>query len=147
MHLFRYVGGTRTRPTYDGIQSFTNTMTERTDGDLFFTFTRRIVSTDTSGQDIDLNVCRFIIRAWGGTVSSFTSPAVFGQHTQQGGFTDQICLQQCDRVSGGKFITSFLFFPVIYIYIYINFVIFVHVCNHVCIATLHACMYGKKNVP
>ena len=109
MHLFRYVGNIRTIPTYDRIQSFTNTMTERTGGVLFFTFTRRIVSTDTSGQDINLNVCRFIIWAWRGTVSDFESPAMFGRHTQQGGFSDQMCLQQCDRVSSGKINYNFFF--------------------------------------
>ena len=91
------------------MQSFTNTMTERRDGVLFFNFTRRIVSTDTSGQDINLNVCLFIIRAWGGTVSDFESPAMFAQHSQQGGFSDQMCLQQCDRDSGGKINYNFFF--------------------------------------
>ena len=85
-------------------------MTERTGGDLFFTFTRRIVSADTSGQDINLNVCRFAIWAWGGTVTNFATPAVFNRHSSQGSFADQMCLQQCDRVSSGKFIISFLFF-------------------------------------
>ena len=113
-------------------------MTERTGGDLFFTFTRRIVSADTSGQDINLNVCQFAIWAWGGAVSNFGTPAMFAQHTSQGGFADQICLQQCDRVSSGKFITSFLFFS-----FYINFVICVCVCDRISTATLHACMETK----
>ena len=89
-------------------------MTERTGGDLFFTFTRRIVSADTSGQDINLNVCLFLIRAWGGPVTNFATPAEFNQHTSQGGFADQMCLQQCDRVpsvSSGKFITFLIFSP------------------------------------
>ena len=135
---FRYVGNTRIRPTYDTTQSFTNTMTERTGGDLFFTFTRRIVSADTSGQDINLNVCLFLIRAWGGTVTNFATPAMFGVHSSRGGFTDQMCLQQCDRVSSGKFIISFLFFSH-----YINFVICVCVCDRISTVTLHACMETK----
>ena len=101
MNLFRYAA-TRTIPTYDTIQSFTNTMTERIGGDLSFSFTRLIVSADTSGQDVDLNVCQFVIWAWGGLVTSFTTPAIFERHTLQGAFADQICLQQCDRVPGGK---------------------------------------------
>ena len=84
-------------------------MTERTGGELFFTFTRRIVSADNSGQDINLNSCQYVTRAWGGTVSNFATPAVFGVHSSQGVFPNQICLQQCDRVSAGKFITSFIF--------------------------------------
>ena len=102
MNLFSYVGGARIRPTFDTIQSFTNTMTERIDDDLSFSFTRLIDSADTSGQDVDLNVCQYVLWAWGGTVSSFTSPATIGRHTSRGAFANQICLQQCNRVPVGK---------------------------------------------
>ena len=77
-------------------------MTERIDDDLSFSFTRLIDSADTSGQDVDLNVCQYVIFAWGGSVSSFTTPAIFGFHTAQGAFANQICLQQCNRVPVGK---------------------------------------------
>ena len=103
INLFRYAA-TRTRPTYDTIQSFTNTMTGRIDDDLSFSFTCLIVSADTSGQDVDLNVCQYVIWTWGGTVSNFTTPAIFSVHLSQGAFANQICLQQCNRVPVGKFI-------------------------------------------
>ena len=101
MNLFRYAA-TRRRPTYDIIQSFTNTMIKRIGGDLSFSFTRLIDSADTSGQDINLNVCQYVLYAWGGSVSSFTSPAAIGRHTSRGAFADQICLQQCNRILVGK---------------------------------------------
>ena len=77
-------------------------MTERIDDDLSFSFTRLIDSADTSGQDVDLNICQYVIYAWGGLVSNFTTPAIFGVHTSQGAFANQICLQQCNRVPVGK---------------------------------------------
>ena len=77
-------------------------MTERIGGRLSFSFTRLIDSADTSGQDVDLNVCQYVLWAWGGSVSSFTSPATIGRHTSRGIFADHLCLQQCDRVSGSK---------------------------------------------
>ena len=58
----------------------------------------------TSGQDVDLNVCQYVIWTWGGTVSNFTTPAIFSVHLSQGAFANQICLQQCNRVPVGKFI-------------------------------------------
>ena len=79
-------------------------MTERIGGKLSFSFTRLINSSDTNGQDVDLNVCQFVIWAWGGSVSSFTSPATIGRHTSRGVFANQICLQQFHRVPGGKLI-------------------------------------------
>ena len=97
----RYATG-RVVPTYDTTQSFTNTMTERSSGDLSFSFTRLIVSADTSGQDVDLNTCQYALWSWGGSVSSFTSPATIGRHTSRGIFSNQICLQQCDRVSSSE---------------------------------------------
>ena len=77
-------------------------MTERISGKLSFSFTRLINSADTNGQDVDLNVCHYVLYAWGGSVSSFTTPATIGRHTSRGVFVDQICLQLCDRVSGSK---------------------------------------------
>ena len=75
-------------------------MTERIGGRLSFSFTRLIDSADTSGQDVDLNICQYVLYAWGGSVSSFTSPATIRYHTSRGIFADQICLQQCDRLPG-----------------------------------------------
>ena len=60
---------------------------------LFFAFTRLTHSIDTSGQDVNLNVCQHIIWAFGGTVS-FTSPETIGYHgnDRRGVFSNQICL-------------------------------------------------------
>ena len=77
-------------------------MTERIGSKLSFSFTRLINSADTNDQDVDLNVCQYVLYAWGGSVSSFTSPASFGYHPSRGIFSNRICLQQCDRISGSK---------------------------------------------
>ena len=97
--IFRYAI-VRAIPIYDTTQSFTNTMTERIGSKLSFSFTRLINSADANSQDVDLNVCQYVLYAWGGSVSSFTSPASFSYHPSRGGFSNQICLQQCDRVPG-----------------------------------------------
>ena len=102
MSSFCRYATSRAVPTYDTTQSFNNTMTERTSGDLSFSFTRLINSTDTSGLDVGLNTCRYVLWAWGGSVSSFTSPATIGGHTARGVFSSQICLQQCNRVSSSE---------------------------------------------
>ena len=58
-------------------------------------FTRALVTTDDNNQDLDLNQCVYLLRAWGGSVSSYNSPAVFGFHPNQGVFSTQLCLQDC----------------------------------------------------
>ena len=72
-------------------------MTERIGSKLSFSFTRLINSADANSQDVDLNVCQYVLYAWGGSVGSFTSPATIGRHTSRGPFVDRICLQQCDH--------------------------------------------------
>ena len=104
--FIRYVSTTRVQPSVDMIQSFTDTVTNRISGVLSFAFTRLINSTDTSGEDVHLNVCQYVIWAFGGSVS-FGVPVVVGYHgmSRRGIFSNQICLQQCDRASG-KLINS-----------------------------------------
>ena len=67
-------------------------------GFLTVNFTRPIVSPDNT-QDLDLNVCRYVIYIYGGTVNSFTSPNSFGIPTGFGIFPIQLCLQNCQGMS------------------------------------------------
>ena len=65
-------------------------------------FTRALVTTDDNNQDLDLNQCVYLLRAWGGSVSSYNSPAIFGYHgINRGVFSTQLCLQLQDCV--GKY--------------------------------------------
>ena len=60
-------------------------------------FTRAFVTGDND-QDLDLNQCVHLLRAWGGSVSSYNSPASFGYHGSDdncGVFSTQLCLQNC----------------------------------------------------
>ena len=84
----------RATPYYDTVQSFTNIMTDRDGDDISFSFTRHIISNDTN--DIDLNTCLYVLWAFGGNVIEFQSPASFHKHIQQGAFSVQMCLQQCN---------------------------------------------------
>ena len=60
-------------------------------------FRRALVTTDNNNQDLDLNQCVHLLRAWGGPVSSYNSPASFGFHgtNNRGVFSTQLCLQDC----------------------------------------------------
>ena len=58
-------------------------------------FRRALVTTDNNNQDLDLNQCVYLLRAWGGSVSSYNSPASFGFHSNEGVFSTQLCLQDC----------------------------------------------------
>ena len=60
-------------------------------------FTRAFITGDND-QDLDLNQCVHLLRAWGGPVSSYNSPASFGYHGNDdnfGVFSTQLCLQDC----------------------------------------------------
>ena len=60
-------------------------------------FRRALVTTDNNNQDLDLNQCVHLLRAWGGPVFSYNSPASFGNHgtNNRGVFSTQLCLQDC----------------------------------------------------
>ena len=66
-------------------------------------FRRALVTTDNNNQDLDLNQCVYLLRAWGGSVSSYNSPASFGFHgsNNRGVFSTQLFLQLQDCV--GKY--------------------------------------------
>ena len=55
--------------------------------------------SDTVQEDLNLNQCVYLLRAWGGSVSNYTSPAIFNIHNFQGVFDRQLCLQRC----GGRY--------------------------------------------
>ena len=60
-------------------------------------FRRALVTTDDNNQDLNLNQCVYLLRAWGGSVNSYNSPAVFGMHNNSDVFETQLCLQDCGK--------------------------------------------------
>ncbi|XP_019856306.1 PREDICTED: uncharacterized protein LOC109584856 [Amphimedon queenslandica] len=82
---------------YDKQQDIEDTSTLLTDDDLLMVnFTRPIISTDEA-QDTNLNACKYLIWAYGGTVESFKYPKFTFQNLPRafGTFNGQICLQYC----------------------------------------------------
>ena len=55
--------------------------------------------SDNVQEDLNLNQCVYVLRAWGGSVSNYTSPAIFSIHNFRGVFDSQLCLQGC----GGRY--------------------------------------------
>ncbi|XP_003385548.3 PREDICTED: uncharacterized protein LOC100633167 isoform X1 [Amphimedon queenslandica] len=94
----RWNNGTRSvGPIYDTEQNFIYTSTSRYNDMLTISFTRPIDSPDDT-QDLDLTQCRYVLWAYGGSVSMFPSmmsdEAASGltRHTMRGVFSKQICL-------------------------------------------------------
>ena len=87
------MGDSRVMPAYDDTQNIQN-VSASDDGTTTTISFIRPRWTDRS-QDIDLDQCVFMIWAFGGPVASHESPASFGQHTAQGVFATQLCLQEC----------------------------------------------------
>ena len=84
----------RQRPRYDIQQNIRNTSINFIDGEMTMIFIRDIISTDVN-NDTDLSRCVYLLRAWGGDVTNFTSPALFNKHVNNDVFNQQICLQDC----------------------------------------------------
>ena len=80
----------------DTIQNLESNSTSLSAGFLTLNFTRPIISPDKT-QDLDLNVCRYVIYIYGGAVDSFTMPTftVSNAPTGFGIFPNQLCLQNC----------------------------------------------------
>ncbi len=63
------------------------------DGTVKICFTRPVDSDDD--DDISLDVCRYVLWAYGGPVTSYGTDGmngVFGGHSSRGVFSEQICL-------------------------------------------------------
>ena len=88
------MGGSRTTPIFDDDQNIKNVSAYDDGTTTTISFIRPRVSSDNS-QDIDLDQCVYMIWAFGGSVASHDSPAVFGFHTSRGVFATQLCLQEC----------------------------------------------------
>ena len=67
------------------------------DGTTTISFKRLLVTGDTDG-DKDIDRCVYVLWAWGGSISSYDSPAVFGGHTSRGVFSDQLCINECKLI-------------------------------------------------
>ena len=93
MH-YRWASG-RFLPPFDTQQNLENTEINIEDGRSTMSFRRALVTTDDNNQDLDLNQCVHLLRAWGGSVSSYNSPASFGMHNNSDVFETQLCLQDC----------------------------------------------------
>ena len=65
--LFRYAVG-RTQPTQDTIQNINDASASFVNGKTIVEFTRNKVTNDID-QDIKIDVCRFVLFAWGNDVN------------------------------------------------------------------------------
>ena len=70
-----------------------NISTTRSGNRLTIRFTRPLISPDNSGRDENLDVCRNVLWAFGGT-TTFVNGTVtaLGGHSNRGIFADQLCL-------------------------------------------------------
>ena len=90
----RFTSNGRARPPFDDSQDITNRVVGVDDGVTTISFTRPIVSDDND-DDLDLDECRYVIWAYGGTVTSYGTNGmngVFGGHSERGVFPNRICL-------------------------------------------------------
>ena len=80
-------------PTLDPMQNIMNISTTRNGNRLTISFTRPLVSPDTSGRDENLDVCRNVLWAFGGT-TTFDNGNVtaLNFHSNRGIFANQLCL-------------------------------------------------------
>lgn len=94
LSLFRWATA-KSIPAYDDIQSIFKTSMDVFEGSMEMSFSRQIFTSQQS-QDFSLgNGCNYLLVAWGGTVSKYTSPALFGKHTTAQALPQLICLQDC----------------------------------------------------
>ena len=70
-----------------------NISTTRSGNSLTIHFTRPLISPDNSGRDENLNVCRNVLWAFGGS-TTFVNGTVtnLGGHSNRGVFANQLCL-------------------------------------------------------
>ena len=94
---FRWVANASSN-VLDIIQNLESNSTSLSGNFLTLNFTRPIISPDKA-QDLDLNVCRYVIYIYEGTVNSFISPTIFGIPTGFGIFPNRLCLQNCQGMS------------------------------------------------
>ena len=94
-------------PSFDTHQDLENTEINLQDGGITMSFRRALVYdnvpvsfiSNNVQEDLNLNQCVYVLRAGGGSVSNYTSPAIFSVHNFQGVFDRQLCLQGC----GGRY--------------------------------------------
>ena len=82
-------------PTYDEIQDLRNISMSSEDGIMIMSFVRNF---DTKhADDYNLAQCLFLLGAWGGSVTSYISPAQFTKHpsTNRGDIKKLLCLHEC----------------------------------------------------
>ena len=70
-----------------------NISTTRSGNRLTIRFTRPLVSPDNSGRDENLDVCRNVLWAFGGTTTFVNGNVIaLGGHSNRGVFANQLCL-------------------------------------------------------
>ena len=73
---YRWASG-QELPSFDSEQNLENTEINIQDGRTTMSFRRALVTTDNNNEDLDLNQCVHLLRAWGDSVSDYNSPAFF----------------------------------------------------------------------
>ena len=94
---FRYIESAFSN-VLDTNQNLESNSTSISGSFLTLNFTRPIISPDKT-QDLDLNVCRYVIYIYGGTVDSFTMPTFTLSNAPTGFGIFQLCLQNCQGMS------------------------------------------------
>ncbi|XP_019862330.1 PREDICTED: uncharacterized protein LOC109590933 [Amphimedon queenslandica] len=80
-------------PSLDPMQNIMDTSSMRDGNRLTISFTRPLVSPDTSGRDENLDVCRNVLWAFGGTTTFVNGDVTaLGGHSNRGVFPGQLCL-------------------------------------------------------
>ena len=81
-------------PSLDPLQNIMNISTTRSGNSLTISFTRPLISPDTSGRDENLDVCRNVLWAFGGTTTfdNNGNVAALTGHSDRGVFANQLCL-------------------------------------------------------
>ncbi len=111
MH-YRWVGDNRVTPVYDTEQDLTSVSFLREDGITYIEFTRKLNTGNAQDIALDTDTPVYFIWAFGGTVTSYVSPATFtGRHTNQGpfgGVDDTFTFTECALAAGTGTIASII---------------------------------------
>lgn len=98
--LFFRFATARAPPPLDASDDLMSVSATQQNGYTTMSFTRPIYDNGDS-FDIDLTVCRYILWAYGGTVT-FTPPAgPTGPHAERGPFSEPLCLPSLETCPGG----------------------------------------------
>ena len=83
-------------PTYDTDQDIWDTSVTFVNGSLSMSFIRNIYTLKEN--DYRLDRCVYVLGAWGGQVTNYSSPSQFSKHSSMTVFDQLMCLQSCSGI-------------------------------------------------